>query len=181
MFETFTNRSVETETEFPFGWPATMQRVGESLGVAYGSDKWKPKKNGRRDSEVYKHIAESRNLLFAVPGRIECVDGYKPVGPRVRLAEIPMPDTFAYMGTFEEANAQLYRRSGRSFVLPDDPDDLVVAITLRYGMVGGSKIRWSAVGAGKDEPFLFVYTEDDGVVLLVVGEKLDVEADGIVG
>ena len=33
----------------------------------------------------------------------------------------------------------------------------------------------------KKEPFLFVYTERDGILMIVVGEELDVEKDGIVG
>ncbi len=41
--ETFKDRPVEREERLDFDWPDKLQMFGESLGVAYDSDKWKPK------------------------------------------------------------------------------------------------------------------------------------------
>ena len=66
--ETFAARAVEFRSEFRFGWPDVVQNVGDSLAVAYASDKWKKKKNGARPVELYKHLAESRNQALCLPG-----------------------------------------------------------------------------------------------------------------
>ena len=63
-----------------------------------------------------------------------------------------------------------------------DEDDGVVTLTVRHGMLGGGQMLWSKNENGaSDEPFLFVYTEQDGVMFIIVGENLDIEKDGIVG
>lgn len=185
MRETFTDRPWESETEFPWDWPPVMQNVGDSLGVAYGSDKWKkPKKNGRRDIEIYKHIAESRNRIFVLPGTIvgDGDDEFHCIGPLVGFDTVPMPKHFATLAYFKECNVQLYTGgTDRRPRFGDNEDDGIVTLTVRHGMLGGSKIRWSEEGGGRDQPFLFVYTARDGVLFVIVGEKLDVLKDGIVG
>lgn len=187
MRETFTDRAWETETAFPWHWPAVMQNVGDSLGVAYGSDKWKPKKrNGKRDIEIYKHIAESRNRIFVVPGTIRPEDDpshrMRVIGPRVDFREVPMPQHFAVLAFFKEVNVQLYTRgTNLDPEFGDDSDDGIMTLTVRHGMLGGSWIRWSEVDGRDDQPFLFVYTSSDGVLFVIVGEELEVLKDGIVG
>jgi hypothetical protein len=181
MRERFVDRPVEREFWLGARWPLALHNVGDSLAVAYASDKWQPPADdGHREYLDYKHLAESRNRVLVVPGLLR--DFYRPtrsyavVGPMVSLPE--MPNAFAWLGFFEEANLQLYTDG-----TDDDPrfggdDDGVVKVTVRHGMLGGSYLRTSKRDR---EPFLFVYTERDGILMIVVGEKLNVEKDGIVG
>lgn len=178
----FNDRDVRTETKHSFGWPSRWQNVGDSLAVAYASDKWK--KPG--EHELYKHLAESRNRCFIQPGLLRDWDTDEEVpviGPMVDFSRCPMPKHFADLGFFEEANFKLY--TGGTDEDPefgDDDDDGCVAIVLRHAYLGASKMLWSQTGRRrKDQPFLFVYTKKEGPLVLIVGEELDVKKDGIVG
>jgi len=185
MRQTFTDRPVECEERYPFDWPPALQNVGDSLAVAYASDKWRPKdRYGKRQVELYKHLAESRNQALAAPGLL--VDYHErdrpwPVrGPMVSLTdgELEMPTHFAMLGLFEEICLKLYTagsderpRFGRA------QDEGVVHCHLRHAYLGGSMMR---LGKRK-RPFIFVFTKAHGVMFLVTGDELDVEKDGIVG
>jgi hypothetical protein len=194
--ETFAARAVEFRTEFSFGWPSIVQNVGDSLAVAYASDKWEKKKNGVRNVELYKHLAESRNQVLCLPGLLRDESApereWEAYGPLVSLGDAPMPGHFAILGLFEEANLQLYTHAKSGEPRFGRGDAGIVRVEVRHGMLGFSKMRWNEVEPYKseresnprldfDQPFLFVYTESDGVLLLVVGERLDVTTDGIVG
>ena len=174
--KTFQDKEPTEEHHFRWSWPTKLRHVGSSLAVAYSSDKWKP----RGDYELYKHLAESENQAFAVPGYLrDWHDAKKqwPIGgPMVSFAQCPMPKQFAILGYFVEANLDLFDRDGN----PQPGDDGVVKVATGRAYLGASKIMWSRHG-GDDEPFLFVYTEKAGPLLLIVGKELDVEADGIVG
>jgi hypothetical protein len=173
-----------------------MQNVGDSLAVAYASDKWKPKKNGKRKSELYKHLAESRNSALVRRGLL--VDFYEPnsswdvIGPTVSLSPCPMPAHFAILGLCEEVDLQLYTDGSDSDPgFGEDDDAGVVKVTVRHGIVGGGIMQFSKGGdaeacqlqAGNrpDQPFIFVYTKTEGVQIIIVGDELDVKKDGIVG
>lgn len=187
MRETFYDRECEWETEFDFDWPPVMQNIGDSVGVAYASDKWNPKnKQGRRELEVYKHIAESRNRILCLPNAVRWENkrqgSIRTIGPHVSFSGdscVVMPDGFAILGIFKEANIILHVAG-----TDDRPefgkhkDDGVVTFTVKHGMLGGSKMRRSD---NRYQPFIFVYTPDDGVMFVIVGDELDVEKDGIVG
>ncbi len=188
MREAFVDRPVERQETLDFSWPAVMQNVGDSVSVAYASDKWEEKgRSGKRKVELYKHLAESRNRALARPGALYdfyAHDNEWPViGPMVSLAECPMPRHFAVLGLFEEINLRLHTggtddapRFGRS------PNAGVVHVDLPHAYLGGSKILWSRVDPRrKDEPFIFAYTKSDGVMFMVIGDELDIEKDGIVG
>jgi hypothetical protein len=182
MRETFQAAPVQEEIEFPFDWPEVMQNVGDSLAVAYSSDKWR--ESG--DMEMYKHLAESRNKVLCVPGLIH--DYYEPgetmevIGPYVSYADVPMPDSFAILALFEEIDLKLYvSGTDKAPKFGKGRNAGVMKVTVKHGMLGGSKICWSKVSRRKDQPFLFVYTEDEGVLMIVVGDELDIERDGIVG
>jgi hypothetical protein len=187
MTERFKDRPWEEYEELPFNWPARMQNVGDSLAVAYASDKWKPKsRNGKRRAELYKHLAESRNWALVRPGFLH--DYYRPSkrwpqrGPDVSFANVPMPEHYSMLGLFEEIDLQLYTHGTKNAPrFSSDKDEGIVKVTVRHGLLGGSYIRWSEVSDRDDEPFLFVYTATAGVCIIVVGKKLDVEKDGIVG
>ncbi len=175
---TFQGRRPTKVVELPFSWPSVLQNVGDSLAVAYESDKWRD--DGRLTA--YKHLAESRNRALVVPGLVHRWDepavSWPVIGPRVSLAGVPMPKHFAMLGLFEEADLRLYvagderapRFGGRR-------DDGCVKLTVKHGLVGASAIRWPQ----RDQLFIFVYTEQDGVLMIVVGKQLGVERDGIVG
>ena len=184
MRETFQNAPVTRQRRFSFDWPPLLHNVGDSLAVAYASDKWKKKK---KDYELYKHLAESRNRVLCVPGLIVDEDSpskrWPVIGPMVDMTDVPHPRHFAELALFEEANLKLYTDG-----TDEDPkfgrgrDVGVVTITVKHGLLGGGKFLWSRDDRGRsDQPFLFVYTERDGVLLIIVGEELDVLKDGIVG
>jgi hypothetical protein len=186
MRERFTDRPVERSWRSKFHWPRALHAVGDSLAVAYSSDKWqKPNRTGERELLDYKHLAESRNRVLIRPGLL--YDFYHKnrawpvIGPMVSLDDVPVPDSYAFLALFEEANLQLYTE-GTDLDPHFGPgeDDGVCKVTVRHGMLAGSVIGWSEDG-GKDQPILFVYTEQDGILMVVVGEKLAVEKDGIVG
>lgn len=188
MAERFKDRPWEVREELPFAWPNRMKNVGDSLAVAYASDKWKKRgKSGRREQELYKHLAESRNRALVRPGLLH--DEYKPnkrwptKGPMVSLVEVPMPRHYAILGLFEEIDLQLYTAgSSKRPRFSKDPDGGVVSVRVRHGILGGSYIRWSHLYEDReDQPFLFVYTRASGVCIIVVGQELDVHKDGIIG
>lgn len=187
MVETFKDRPYEYSEDFPFEWPTELQNVGDSLAVAYASDKWKPKdERGRRQWELFKHLAESRNRALVrknllkhqyAPGK-----NWPVRGPMVSLADAPMPEHVAILGLFEEIDLALYTcGKKRQLGFSPNPDEGIVKAKVRHGFLGASYIRWSAIGRGKDQPFLFVYTRSQGVLMMVIGDELDVEKDGIVG
>jgi hypothetical protein len=180
--ETFTAKPVQKEVKFPFGWPRHMQHVGDSLAVAYSSDKWK--REG--DYIAYKHLAESRNRALCVPGFLRDFDRpsepWPAIGPMVSFDRMPMPKHFAILALFEEVNLKLYTRGTH-----EEPgfgrgrDDGVVMVTVAHGMLGGSKILWSEKYDVPDEPFLFIYDERSGPLMMIVGDELDIREEGIVG
>ena len=186
---TFKDRPVESEEVLDFDWPDVIQEVGESLGVAYDSDKWKPKgANGKRDSEVYKHIAESRNRIYAEPSLIRPGQDIgldlKPIGPKISLkrasesGDIVMPESFAVLGRFMEANVVLHTSGTDQKPVRDSRGNKgVVTFSVKHGMLGASKMRRGT----KLQPFLFVYRRDFGVYFIITGDDLDIEKDGIVG
>jgi len=186
MVKTFKNRDVEQVEKHPWNWPTTLRNVGDSLSVAYASDKWKPTDaRGKRDWELYKHLAESRNQVFVKPGFLH--DFHAPskrwpvIGPKIYFDDVPMPDGFAALALFEEIALQLYTSGTDDSPRFGRGDDGIVKVTVRHGLLGGSKFGWSLDGDEEDEPFIFVYTKSAGVLMLITGETLDIEKDGIVG
>jgi hypothetical protein len=179
--ETFTAKKSIEATRFPFHWPKIMQHVGESHAVAYSSDKWK--NNG--EYELYKHLADSYNRALCVPGFLRDFDNpsksLKTIGPMVSFADVPMPKHFAVLALFEEIDLQLHVGGTNEHPELGHGDDGIVQVSIGHAVLGGSKILWSEVDNRPDQPFLFIYTERDGPLMIVVGEELDIEADGIVG
>jgi hypothetical protein len=175
---TFTDKPVKGEKELPFAWPVEWHHVGDSLGIAYDSDKWK--KDG--DYEIYKHIAESRNRALVRFGflrdRHNPAGAWPTIGPMVSFAGVTMPKHFAVLGYFEEADLVLHTRGtdARPEFGPGK-DDGVVQVTVRHAKLGASQM----ITAAGDRPFLVVYTESDGPLMFIVGDELAIEKDGIVG
>lgn len=178
--EVFKDRDVRKREQHNFGMPTLWRNVGDSLAVAYASDKWKKIGN----YELYKHLAESRNRLFVQPGLLvdwDTSDEFPVIGPMVDISDVPMPKHFAELGFFEEGNFKLYTGGTDEKPKFGKGGDGVVAVVIRHAYVGASKIMWSEIGAGKDQPFLFIYTKKDGPLIFITGEELDVKKDGIVG
>lgn len=178
----FHARPVREERKFDFEWPGLLQHVGDSLAVAYASDKWK--KQG--DFELYKHLAESPNMAYVQPGLLRdwnSEDKIRTIGPTISFRGVPLPKHFAILGYFEEANFRLHTKGTNNEPrFGDEEDDGCVAVAIGDAWLGASKIRWSETSSGReDQPFLFVYTEADGPLIIITGEELDVEKDGIVG
>jgi hypothetical protein len=184
--ETFMDRPAEKRVLLDFTWPDVLQHVGDSLAVGYASDKWKKK----GDYELYKHLAEdpqgAPNKVFCAPGFIVHYDSpqsrVRTIGPMVDFRKVPMPKEFAYLALFEESNLRLF--TGGTDTNPKfgpKKDDGCIKVTVANAMLGASKICWSQVSDREDQPFLFLYTETDGVLMVIVGSELAVERDGIVG
>jgi hypothetical protein len=179
--ETFMDRPAKGETDLPFGWPNTWQHVGDSLAVAYASDKWKtPGKY-----ELYKHLAESRNRVLVRPGFLH--DHYSSsaswpvIGPSVSLSGTPMPKHIAVLGYFEEADLQLHVGGSDERPIVGKGDEGCVKVSVGHALLGASHIRWDVRGGRKSQPFLVVFSKTGGPFMLIVGVELDVERDGIVG
>jgi hypothetical protein len=186
MRRNFHGSGPDWEYRYDFDWPPVLQNVGDSLAVVYESDKRiEPGDTG--DWILYKHLAESRNRAFVAPGLLH--DASRPSramrvrGPMVNFEQVPMPDSFAVLALFEEADLKLYQNGSNAKPhFGRGKDAGVIKVTVRHGMLGGCKICWSEVDKRRaDQPFLLVYTEDDGVLMLVVGDELDIKHEGIVG
>jgi hypothetical protein len=185
MRETFQHKPSKRKRRFGFDWPTSLQNIGDSLAVAYNSDK--DLQNPRGEWILYKHLAESRNRVLAVPGLIMCDDApgesWPVIGPMVSMLDVPHPRHFAELALFEEVNVKLYTAgTNENPKFGRGRDAGVVTVTVKHGLLGGGMFLWSRDDEREaDQPFLFVYTERDGVLLIIVGEKLAIEADGIVG
>jgi hypothetical protein len=184
MRETFVDRAVERKLPYGWHWPARLQDIGDSVAVAYASDKWEPKTaSGKRKIELYKHIAESRNRCLAQPDLL--YDYYErdqrwPVrGPMVSFTEaIAMPDTFAMLGLFEELCLRLYTKGTNESPRFGQGDDGIVHTQLRHAFLAGGMMR---LAEQRYRPFIFAFQKSSGVQFIVVGDELDIEKDGIVG
>ncbi|MCP4242330.1 MAG: hypothetical protein GY772_17385 [bacterium] len=195
--ERFNDRPWEYRVDFPFTWPRRMRNVGDSLAVAYGSDKWKkPGPDGERPGELYKHLAEARNRALVRPGLL--VDYHDPDrewkvrGPLVDLDPCPMPAHVSILGMCEEVDLKLYTSGTDSRpAFGGGKNSGVVKVSIRHGWVGAGVMQFGKGGEKgtcplsdadrQEQPFIFVYTETQGVQIIIVGDELDVKRDGIVG
>lgn len=170
IFETFHAKESRRQVSFPFNWPRQMQEVGRAIAQLYRSNKWKM---NPRDFEDYKHIAEAPQRLYVVPGFLQDAEDGGPLkvyGPKITLPE-EMPKHFSILATLIGVQARLYEPNGK---LPRG-DNGLYEIAVKHGMLGAARFP------DNDEPFLFVYTKQGGVHMLITGTELDIEKDGIVG
>lgn len=172
--EKFYDRPVEKRLNIPWQWPRSMREVGLNMSVMYASDKWQKRRGSQED---YKHVSEGKQWILARPGFLRQYNQPErqvPVaGPMVDLG--PMPDTFAVLADILGVQVRLYEQGGsEGFQLPEDPDDGYHQVVIPGAKLGASRFPDSG------DAFLIVYTRA-GVDLLIVGEQLDVEKDGIVG
>jgi hypothetical protein len=173
-FETFYDRPSKREIPLEFGWPKELQEVGVGKAEMYTSNKWK---KSRSDFEDYKHVAEGLRTVYAEPGFLRV--GAHPArmmpvyGPMASFEE-PMPKHFARLGPLLGVQVRLYDRDDKGELYVPGGDDRVYEVEIARAWLG------SARHPGTKETFLFVYTPD-GVHMILTGDKLSIEKDGIAG
>lgn len=169
MFETFHDKPSRRRVKFDFGWPKTFQEIGTAQAQIYRSNKWK---KDPREYEDYKHIAEGPQTCYVVPGFLRDFETNEPVKTYGELVTIDekMPEHIAILGTLKGIQVQLYDKHGKLV-----EDENYVEIDVPHGMLGGANFPET------DQPFLVIYTKQGGVHMIIVGEELDIEKDGIVG
>ena len=173
-FKTFHARDPKTETEFDFEWPELWQEVGEGKAVMYRSNKWK---SSLRDHEDYKHVAESSQALFVVPGYLRersDEDVHVKVYGGMFSIQGPMPQHFTKLGPLLGMQARLFDKKENGDVYLPKGDDRLYQIEMARCYLGGARHPETL------EPFLFVY-DKHGVYMMVTGTELNIEKDGVVG
>jgi len=173
-FETFYDRPSRRELPLEFGWPKRLQEVGVGRAEMYSSNKWM---KNLSEFDDYKHVAEGTRTIYAEPGFLRV--GEHPsrpmpvVGPMAEFEE-PMPKHFARLGPLLGVQIRLYDRDDKGEIYVPGGDERVYEIQIARAMLGAAK------HPATSETFLFVYTPD-GVHMILTGDKLSIEKDGIAG
>lgn len=160
--EDFTDRPHRRKQVPGWHWPTKMVEVGDCEAVMYRSDKWQ--KDGRKID--YKHVKEGPQKVLVTPNMGTKGDFSELYGPYVDLRG-ELPDSFAVLAECLSIQARLYSNHEGT----------------KYSGYADMKFPRSKLGAGTFDDgttFLVVYNSQ-GVLALVVGEKLEVLKDGIVG
>lgn len=163
--ENFRDEPATEILDLGWTWPKTMRQVGVCESVMYVSDKW----HDKGDFEDYKHVAESSQQLYARPGKLVDLGSSKKrkeSGPTVEISG--MPDTIAILAKFLGVQCRFFDAKGK--LTPD-----YYQIDIKQAELGGGRHRDTG------EIFLVVYTRADGPLLIVTGNALGIEKDGIVG
>lgn len=170
MYERFHDKASKRRQKFDFTWPTSVQEIGEAKAQMYRSNKWK---RNPQEFEDYKHIAEAFQLCYVTPGFLRDYSTGKamPVhGPTLEV-QGPMPQHFTILAPLIGIQVKLYDKGGK---LPKGDENLYEVVVPR-GMLAGAKHPKTG------DNFLFVYTKAHGIGMLITGEELAVEKDGIVG
>jgi len=170
MFQTFHARPSKRKVSMDFGWPDRVQRIGSAQAQMYRSNKWKMNPS---DFEDYKHIAEAPQTCYAVPGFLRDFssgEALKTYGPEMDI-EGPMPQHFTVLAPLIGIQLRLNDKSGR---IPRGDKNLY-EVRVDRGFLGGA----TCVQTGAT--FLLVYSKSGGVGMIITGDELDIEKDGIVG
>jgi hypothetical protein len=165
---TFYDRAPRVQVDLPFWWPEQMQEVGEGKAEMYRSNKWQ---KDFRTFDDYKHVVEKTRTVYAEPGfLVEWQKPHRPMrlhGPMMRF-DGPMPKHFAELGPLLGVQLQLY----------DEKEELqkkgFFEVRIARAKLG------AAIHPDTNETFLFVYTPA-GVHLILTGDQLSIEKDGIAG
>ncbi len=167
-FEVFHDRESRRKVPMNFTWPTKVQEIGQAVAQMYRSNKWK---SNLKDFEDYKHIAEAFQFCYVVPGFLREFTSDRPLkvyGPKHEV-EGPMPEHFTILAPLIGIQIRLYDSKLKL------PEDNLYEVVVPRGMLGGAKHPKTG------EPFLFVYTKTEGIGMLITGDELDIEKDGIVG
>lgn len=143
-------------------WPERLVEAGDCEAILYTSNKWQ--KDGKEID--YKHVKEGPQKIFLREDINLTGEEQEFFGPLVDMRG-EFPDSFAVLAKSLGIQARLYvDNEGK-----------------KYGHYVDLKFPKSMLGGGKFEDgttFCFVY-DSSGVLALVIGEKLDILKDGIVG
>lgn len=159
MRETFVDRPPSKRQKMPWDWPQSMLYVGGCESIMYVSDKWKRQ---RGDTEDYKHVAEATQYVLVPPNFLRDYHSSKPfdVPSEEFLMPKQMPTAFAEL-------AEIYG------IQIEFLDGNIHEVQIARAKLGGAKNRDFGT-------FLFVYN-NEGVHVVICGEQLAVEKDGITG
>jgi len=171
IFRTFHARNSAREVTVNWTWPSAMIEAGVGQAEMYSSNKWKL---DLKEYEDYKHIAESPRLAYIRKGWLRVGDRPAQLEGEEVGFEPPMPKHFAVLGKLLGIQVHLFRR-GEDGALYLPKDEELYEVRVRHGMLGGARHPDTA------EPFLFVYTKSDGIGMIITGDKLRIEQDGIAG
>jgi len=151
--ETFHDSKARKRVALPFGWPRRLTFVGKGEGVIYWSDKWKK-------TDTYKHKKEGPVWDVYAADTLEIVGDDYAKGQAFQITGT-MPKHVSYLGKF--VGLQFKTLAGK-------------AVHLEM-----SKSHWAAAKIpSTGETVLFAY-DDEGLQVLITGDTLDIEKDGIVG
>lgn len=155
--ETFHQSPSKKRIPLSFSWPTEMRRIGTSRAIMYFSDKW-----GKTQGEMYKHRSEAPCDVYLSPmAKIYDEDGYEIVEGEYDSVSGQMPKHIAVLG--KSLGIQVKLDSGRK-----------VQIDFAGAVWGAAK------NPDTGETFLVMFTPRE-VLMVVVGDSLGVERDGIVG
>lgn len=157
--ETFVDREATRAARVRWHWPKRMDLVGTCDAVMYASDKWKDIGN----FEDYKHVSEADQYVLCRPGFVRDYHN-----PRKKL-ELPA-SPFELPEQMPEAFAELADIFGVQICTLDEQH---LQVDIARAKLGGAS-------NGDLGTFLFVYTAE-GVHMIITGEELRIEKDGITG
>lgn len=174
MFKTFHSRSPSREVPVTWTWPRRMLEAGVGQAEMYTSNKWQ---DNLREFEDYKHIAEGKRMTYVRPGWMRVWGNphrrVPLVGDTVEFDQ-PMPKHFCILAKLIGIQLRLFEQAQDGDVyLPKNGD--VYEVRLSRGMLGGAEHPETG------EKFLFVYTRQGGIGMIITGNDLDITHDGIVG
>lgn len=160
--EAFYDKPHKNKSRQRWDWPSHLVEVGTCEAVLYSSDKW------QSDGKMidYKHVAEGPQQLLLREDLTFSGDEEEFYGPRVSMRG-EWPDSFAVLAKALGIQARLYK----------DHDGK------QRGSYVDLKFPPSKLGAGTFQGggnFVFVF-DSSGPLAVVVGSKLDILKDGIVG
>ncbi len=155
-----------------------FRHIGSNMGTAYASDKWGGEKN--KSFEEFKHISEGPQELYMREGAITDFPTFGPVWNPAKDS-LKLPDVVADLAPILHLEARLFtsldKRGQGAFGQGD--------AGCRRIKVGASMLcagyLIDADNADYGEPFLVVIAKKGGVQFVILGKKLDVTKDGIVG
>lgn len=162
--ETFHQSPSKKKLNLSFSWPLEMRRIGTSESIMYLSDKW-----GIVEGEKYKHVSESDCDVYISPSvQIRDEDGeLLDLGEDWEDLDGKMPRHIAVLGKSLGIQVRL-----------ECPDSSANGLKKQLDFASAT---WGAAKSPETgETFLVLFSPRE-VLLIVTGDELDIERDGVVG
>jgi len=155
-----------------------FRHIGSNEGTAYASDKWGFE--GKKSFEEFKHISEGPQQLYEVCGTITDFRTHGPLWDPAK-DRLRMPELIADLAPIMHLEARLFTSTdAKGQGVFGRGNEGCRRIEVGAAMLcAGYLIDMDAPDYG--EPFLVVIARKGGVQFLILGSKLDVTKDGIVG